>query len=456
MVGSIFKIVRVQGRRFGLALLLLNLLVISVCGAEVASDRWIVVHAGTLLAVPGMPPVKEYSIVIRGDRIERLHPGYIEPRSVHSEAEFLDLSSAFVLPGLIDVQNHFTSEVGQPPRSVRAVVNNDATAALNGAWFAGHTLMAGFTTVRDMGDSGRAMFALRDAIDAGKVPGPRMQAAGQVIGPDLGGSIYREEVEDILPRNAQCVGADGCRRALREQVRRGADTIKVYVNHDLLPETESYFLPTELTAMVDAAHQLGRKVTASAFGTAAINTALRAGVDGIVHGVFLDDESVRLLLLNDAFFIPTLNAAETVREMALDPAIPVSDSWRRENLEIHRAMTASLIRAHKAGVRIAFGTDAGWRRHGDNAEQFLHMVAGGMSAAEAIVSATVNAAAAMGWSDRIGTLEPGKFADVIAVEASPLQDVVRLQKVVCVVKGGEIYNCPAAGLSSNASRSGLR
>lgn len=456
MVGSILKLVRTTSGRLGSALLVLNLAASDVCGAGLGSERWIVIHAGTLLAVPGMEPINEYSIVIHGDRIESLHPGYIEPQSIHGKAEFLDLSSVFVLPGLIDVQNHFTSEVGQTPRSVQAVVNNDADVALSGAWFAGHTLAAGFTTVRDMGDSGSAMFALRDAIAAGKVPGPRMQAAGQIIGPELGGNSYRQEIQNILPVNARCSGADNCRKVLREQVNRGADTIKIYLNHDLLPQTESYFMPAELTALVETAHQLGRKITASAFGTQAINAALSAGVDGLVHGVFLDDESIHLLLLNKVFFIPTLNAAEAVREMALDPAIPASDAWRRENLEIHRAMTASLTRAHKAGVRIAFGTDAGWRRHGDNAEQFLHLIAGGLSTAEAITTATVNAAEAMGWYDRIGTLEPGKFADLIAVSGSPLQDIAQLQRVVCVVKGGEVYNCPAAGPSSSAARNGSK
>jgi imidazolonepropionase-like amidohydrolase len=208
--------------------------------------------------------------------------------------------------------------------------------------------------------------------------------------------------------------------------------------------------------MVEAAHELGRKITASAFGTGPINAALRAGVDGIVHGVFLDEESIRLFLLTGAFFIPTLNAAETVREMALDSAIPVSDTWRQENLEIHRAMTAGFTRAHKAGVRIAFGTDAGWRQHGDNAEQFLHLVAGGMNETEAIIAATVNAAAAMGWSERVGTLEPGKYADFIAVPASPVQDITQLQQVVCVVKGGVVYDCPAADPPSSAARNGWR
>ena len=455
-MGPIPEGTRTISGRLASVLLVLNLLPVPVYGAESPSDRWIVVHAGTLLAVPGMPAIRKHSIIIRGDRIESLQPGYIEPRSIHNEAELLDLSSVFVLPGLIDVQNHFTAEMGQAPRLLRKVTQNDADVALNGAWFAGRTLLAGFTAVRDMGDSGLAMFALREAIAAGTVPGPRMQAAGQIIGPELGGAAYRAEIENILPTNAHCAGADECRQAVREQVRRGADTIKVYLNHDLLPQTRPYFTPAELNAMVEAAHELGRKITASAFGTGPINAALRAGVDGIVHGVFLDEESIRLFLLTGAFFIPTLNAAETVREMALDSAIPVSDTWRQENLEIHRAMTAGFTRAHKAGVRIAFGTDAGWRQHGDNAEQFLHLVAGGMNETEAIIAATVNAAAAMGWSERVGTLEPGKYADFIAVPASPVQDITQLQQVVCVVKGGVVYACPAADPPSSAARNGWR
>jgi len=455
-VGSIPQRAQTIGSRLRLALLALSLLAVSVGRAEPVSDRWIVVHAGTLMPVPGSPIVHEHSIIIRGERIESVRPGYVDPRSVHRQADFLDLSSVFVLPGLIDVQNHFTSEIGQSQKHLREVTLNDADVALNGAWFAGRTLMAGFTTVRNMGDTGSAMFALRDAIAKGTIPGPRMQTAGQIIGPELGGAAYRAEIETILARNAHCAGADECRQVVREQIRRSADTIKVYVNHNLLPQTRPYFTSVELKAIVDTAHELGRKVTASAFGTAAINAALRAGVDGVVHGVFLDEESIRLFLRTSAFFIPTLNAAETVREMALNPATPVSDTWRQENLEIHRAMNAGFIRAHEAGVRIAFGTDAGWRRHGDNAEQFLHLAAGGMSETEAIVTATVNAAEAMGWSNQVGTLEPGKYADLIAVQSSPLQDIAQLQRVVCVVKGGVVYECPVADSPSSAARSGSR
>ncbi len=376
------------------------------------------------------------SLLVEDGRVVGVRAGRIAAQDFSADAELIDLSTLHVLPGLIDLQVHFTGQLGDTGAAERDVIMSDAAVALRAAAYARSTLEAGFTTVREMSTDSQAIFALRDGIAAGHVPGPRIQAAGRIIGPQLGGQALRSEVEDVLTRNADCAGADECRKAIREQIHQGSDTIKVYMNHDLLPGTEPWFSPVELEAMVAESHALRRKVTASAFGPRPIKAALRAGVDAVVHGVFLDEEAIQLLLKSKAYLIPTLNAAESVRELALDKAAEFSPAWRTENLEIHRAMFESFRRAHAAGCRIAFGTDAGWRAHGSNALQFKLMVAAGMTSSEAIISATSAAADAMGRGDSLGRLLPGFEADLIAVRNDPLQDITALEDVSFVMKAG--------------------
>lgn len=408
------------------------------------ADAGYVIYAGSLLADPAKPPMEEVSLLVRGDRVVEIRAGYVDPSEYPSDAKLIDLSSYYVLPGLIDLQVHFTGQLGDGGGAERDVTMTDAESALRAAVYARRTVEAGFTTVREMSTSGPAILALRDGIEAGHVVGPRIQAAGRIIGPELGTVELRMEIADSLPRNALCAKPADCRSTVRELSRQGADTFKVYMNHQLLPDTEPWFSPAELDAIVTTAHALDRKVTASAFGTEPIKAALRAGVDAVVHGVFLDDEAVGLLRERNAYLIPTLSAAETVRELALDEKSGRDPGWRAENLEIHRAMFAGFRRAHAAGCRIAYGTDAGWRAHGDNALQFRLMVDAGMSNAEAIASATSAAADAMGWGDRVGRLLPGFLADVIGVRGDPLQDVSVLEDVSFVMKAGEVILYEAA------------
>ena len=426
---------------------LVSLLIAPVGGADPPPVRY-VIHAGTLLADPAQPRMGPASLLVEHGRVAGVRPGHVDPETFSTDAELIDLSNLHVLPGLIDLQVHFTGQLGDTRGIERDVTMSSAAVALRAAAYARRTLEAGFTTVREMGTDGEAVFALRDAVAAGHVRGPRIQAAGRIIGPQLGGQVLRSEIEEVIARNADCAGADDCRRTVRDQLHRGSDTIKIYMNHDLLPATEPWFSPAELEAMVSEAHALGRKVTASAFGTRPIKTALRAGADAVVHGVFLDAEAIQLLRERDAYLIPTLNAAETVRELALDESSHFSPAWRRENLEIHRAMFDSFRRAHAAGCRIAFGTDAGWRAHGSNAMQFKLMVAAGMSSTEAIISATSAAADAMGWGDSVGRLSPGFHADLIAVRNDPLQDITALQDVAFVMKSGAVVLHETSGEDS--------
>ncbi len=393
------------------------------------------------------------SLLVEDGRVVGVRSGHVGPRDFSADAELIDLSTLHVLPGLIDLQVHFTGQLGDTGGTERDVTMSDAAVAVRAAAYARRTLEAGFTTVREMSTSDQAMFALRDGIAAGHVPGPRIQAAGRIIGPQLGGRVLRPEVEDAVVRNADCAGADDCQKAIRELVHQGSDTVKVYMSHDLLPATEPWFSPAELEALVAESHALRRKVTASAFGSRPIKAALRAGVDAVVHGVFLDEEAVQLLLGRKAYLIPTLSAAETVRELALDESANLSPAWRAENLEIHRAMFDGFRRAHAAGCRIAFGTDAGWRAHGSNALQFKLMVAAGMTSSEAIVSATSAAADAMGWGDRVGRLLPGFQADLIAVRGDPLRDITALQDVSFVMKAGVVILHEPAGKELDSAES---
>ena len=394
------------------------------------------IFAGEALLIPGKAPAKDVLIKITGNKITNIAADQEKPQT----SNLIDLSCCFVMPGLIDVQTHLESEPGLPSRATRMTEWTDADFTLHAMLNARNTLNAGFTTIRDMGHHGQSVFAVHDAIEKGRIMGPRMQVAGEVIRP-VGGELrswLRPEIEPLFQPTAVCNGPYDCKRAVRAEAARGATTIKVETKQDLSAGTPSQFDLAELVAIREAAHELGLKVTASAFSTPSINLPLQAGFDGVVHGTYVDDETLRFLSLNDAYYIPTLLAARVVKEMAENPNMPVSDSWRRENLDIYNGMIDSFKRALRARVKIAFGTDAGWRPHGGNAEQMVQMVELGMPPADVIKAATLNAAAAMGWDGKVGALRPDHFADIIATKASPLENMHSVMSPVFVMKDGQI------------------
>jgi len=351
-----------------------------------------------------------------------------------------------VLPGLIDCHTHITGEYSKDVH-LRRVQESDADSAIEATVFARRTLLAGFTTIRNVGSIGDSAFALRDAIKEGTVPGPRILVAGRAITPTGGHADrtngYRDDLFD-LPGAMEGVadGVGAVRQAVRAQVKRGADVIKCTATGGVLSNVgagvEQQFFADELEAIVETAHLLNRKVAAHAHGATGIKAALRAGVDSIEHGTYLDDECIALFIETGAYLVPTIHAGKFVEAKAEEegyfPA-PV----RAKAAAVGPVIQGAFGRAHRAGVRIAFGTDVGVGEHGTNAEEFIYMIEAGMSPADAITSATVNAADLLGLSDEIGTIEPGKSADMIAVSGNPMRDVEVLLDVRFVMKAGRVY-----------------
>ena len=399
-----------------------------------------VIHAGHLLAIPGQPASGNSSILIRDGRIEAIQSGFVTPDG----ADIIDLSDQFVLPGLIDSHVHLQGELS-PEGRLLEVTENSADLALNGVRNARTTLMAGFTTVQDVGGDLEASTGLRNAIRDGDVIGPRLRVSGPAVTPtgghaDVNG--FSTAVMDTLTSRSACNGPADCRRAVRELVRAGVDVIKITATGGVLSNTaagvEQQFFNDELESIVGAAHMMGRRVTAHSHGVTGINSFLEAGGDSIEHGTYLDAASIRLFRSRNAYLVPTLLAGATVAEIATT-ASWMTPSVREKSLSVGPIMLEMARRAHQGGVMIAFGTDSGVSVHGINAREFELLVEAGLSPMEAITSATVNASAHLQMDADIGTIEVGKYADIIAVDTNPLEDISALLDVDFVMQGGVVY-----------------
>ncbi|MDP9413022.1 MAG: amidohydrolase family protein [Pseudomonadota bacterium] len=411
--------------------------------AQPQADGYAVVHAGTLLDRPGRTPRRNASLVVRGGKVVSVHDGFIE---APAGAQVIDLRDRFVLPGLIDSHVHLDSDRAGNEGLLAGFTDSPQLGAYETLWNARKTLGAGFTTVRNLGDPGGTM-ALRDAIARGWVEGPRIIDAAQPISTTSGHMDQRlgirEDLHEDLGHANVCDGADECRKAVRRQIGRGADVIKIAttggVNSRIGAGLGKQMFDDEAKAIVETAHLYGKKVAVHAHGADGIAVALRAGADSIEHGTLLDDESIRLFKQTGAYYVPTLSTVNGYLErIAKDPnAYPPEV---RSKIDWRIGITGkALQRAVPAGVKIAFGTDAGVSKHGRNADEFELMVKHGMTPAAAIQAATTNAADLLGVANEVGTLEPGKTADIIAVAGDPLRDVTVLKRVSFVMKNGRVF-----------------
>ena len=424
-------------------LAVLGMLVLGLAVRTPAGAQEIVIHAGHVMPVPGEGWKTRRSILVEDGRITGLERGFVSPEG----ARVIDLSDAYVLPGLIDAHVHLLST--KPPRNrLDTFTKTTSDVTLDGVVHARDTLMAGFTAVQDVGGTNEAIFALRDAVASGKVPGPHIRASGRAVAVTGGhGDIngFAPRYMAMMVGDNICNGADDCRRATRQQIKDGADVIKITATGGVLSNTnaglEKQFTDDELVAIVEAAESMGRKVTAHAHGKSGIDAALRAGVHSIEHGTYLDAETIELFTTNGAVLVPTVLAGVTVTGWTDEPWLP--EASRRKAEIVGPRMIEMLRLAHEGGVEVAFGTDTGVSAHGDNAREFALMVEAGFSPEAAIRAATVVAARHIEMDERIGTLAAGKEADLIALDGDPLADITELESVDFVMKGGQVYKAMA-------------
>jgi imidazolonepropionase-like amidohydrolase len=428
------------GKQFCFAIILLSLALSTLALAQEAAgpaSQRVIVRAGKLLDVRSGKTLNDQAIVIERGKIVSVGPTGQASRSPNDR--LIDLSNATVLPGLTDAHTHLTGN----PQDVgpQALSISIPRATLTGARNARLTLEAGFTTVRNVGAEGFGDVALRDAINAGDIPGPRMLVSGPALG-ITGGHCD----ENLLPfefhytSEGVADGVEGVQHKVREVIKYGADLIKIcatggVLSHGDNPQASAY-TQEELKAIVTDAHRLGRKVAAHAHGAQGILWASRAGVDSIEHGSYIDDAAIAEMKKNGTYLVPTLYLADWF--LANAERLHVPAELLAKGKEVMSVARKNEAHAFASGVKVAFGTDAAVYPHGLNAHEFAVLVKLGLTPLQSIQAATINAADLLGWSDKIGAVEYGKWADIIAVDGDPVQDVTTLERVKFVMKGGEV------------------
>src|SRR5271154_420768 len=428
-------------KRLGILVFLVSVTAL-VCAAQAAKSvapAEVAIHAGKVLDVRTGNYLSDQTIWIEGDRIKAIGKAADISSRIPAGAKIIDLSNATVLPGLIDCHTHLTySPYLLGPAGLHISYPREA---LLGARNARVTLEAGFTTVRNVAAGGYSDIALRDAIRAGDVPGPRILASGPALS-ITGGHADENFLAPQFNFSSDGVadGVDGVTVKVRENIKFGADVIKFMATGGVLSEGDNpalaQYSPEEMKAIVDTAHGLGRKVAAHAHGSTGIKDAVLAGVDSIEHGSYINDEDIQLMKERGTYLVPTVYLEDWLMENL--QTLGLTPSMIEKAKIVLPIAQKNLSHAFKEGVKVAFGTDAAVYPHGMNAGEFGAMVRMGLPPLIAIQAATVNAADLIGWSDRVGTLEPGKFADIVAVQGDPLADVRVLENVHFVMKGGEV------------------
>ncbi|GAA4315821.1 amidohydrolase family protein [Nibribacter koreensis] len=399
-------------------------------------------HCGKLIDGLSDKAQTEMTVIINGNQILSVEKGYTNPET---GAKVIDLKNKTVLPGFMDMHVHFESETS-PNAYAEKLSLNPGTTAFRAGNYAERTLMAGFTTVRDLGGSG-INIQLRNAINQGLMRGPRMYVVGKAIS-GTGGHMdptngYNEKlIGDPGPAEGVANGVDECRKAVRHQYKNGADLIKIAATGGVLSVAKDgsgpQYTEEEIKAIVETARDLGMKVAVHAHGAEGMKRAIRAGVTSIEHGTLMDEETMKLMKKNSTWYVPTITAGKSVADSAKIPNYYPALVTPKA-LAIGPQLQNTFGKAYKSGVKIAFGTDAGVFMHGKNAKEFEYMVEAGMPAMEAIKAATVHAAELVGASDKLGAVQKGKLADIIAVDGDPLQNIKVLQQVAFVMKDGKVY-----------------
>ena len=401
-----------------------------------------IIHCGKLIDTKNKKVLDSMTVIVEGNKILDVRKGYATPGPAD---KLVDLKNSTVMPGLMDMHVHLEGETKKGATADRFMVNPQ-DVAYESIRFASVTLLAGFTTVRDLGGSG-VNISLRNAVNRGLLIGPRIYTAGKTIATTGGHADptngYRKTLMgDPGPVDGVINGADEARKAVRQRYKDGSDLIKITATAGVLSQAKdasgAQFTEEELKAIVETARDYGFKIAAHAHGAEGMKRAIRAGVTSIEHGTFMDDEAIELFKKHGAWLVPTIIAGKSTADSARMPGY-YSDVVTPKALSVGPKIQATFTKAYKAGVKIAFGTDAGVFAHGKNWKEFVYMVEGGMPSMEAICSATYNGAALLGVSETLGVIEKGKLADIVAVNGDPIQDISVMEKMIFVMKDGVIY-----------------
>jgi imidazolonepropionase-like amidohydrolase len=405
-----------------------------------------VIHAGRLIDGTSPQPRGRSTIRIKGDRIVSIVDGWVDAPGTQA----LDLKAFTVMPGLIDMHTHITGE-GTADALVKSVTLTATDQAVESTVYARKTLDAGFTTIRNLGSDGGADISLRRAIDLGLVPGPRIWTARSSLsitgGHSDSGGLRPELGIESTWMNGIVDSPDEAVKAVRYQHKYGATVIKFTATAGVLSIAGSgdvqQFNDAEMRAIVETSHLLGLKVAAHAHGKRGLEAAIRAGVDSIEHGTYADDQTFALFKQHGTYLVPTILAGKTVAELAAKPG-HFHPLVQAKAAKIGPLIQEMFQRAHAAGVKIAFGTDSGVSTHGENAREFVYMVEAGMKPIDAILSATRHAADLLGAADRVGSIQTGRFADIVAVAGDPTADITEMTRIRFVMKGGVVHRGPIA------------
>ena len=402
------------------------------------------IHAGKVFTGTSNSLQENVTIVVEDNKIKAVKKGFAEAQEGDT---VIDLKTSTVMPGLMDMHVHLSSQHGGPQTYLERFSLNEADYALRAANYAKITLDSGFTTVRNLGDGYNETVALRNAISKGYATGPRIYTVAKSIATtgghaDPSNGLSHLLRPDVGPKQGVVNGEAEAREAVRTRYQDGADLIKITATGGVLSVAKSgqnpQFMTDELEAIVETAKDYGMTVAVHAHGKEGMKRAIEAGVDSIEHGTYMDDEIRNLMKKHGTYYVPTILAGKFVADKAkIDGFFP--ELVRPKAAAIGPLIQNTFEQAHKAGVKIAFGTDSGVSAHGDNAQEFSLMVEAGMKPADALLSATVNSANLLGISDILGTLEEGKLADIVAVQGNPLDDISLMESVSFVMKDGVVY-----------------